>query len=88
MCRCDSERAWQRTDAQSVSFETLFGGLFTLSTKLIMLNNPVAVYTNLNPGIGTREGVQIYIQTTQSLDRLRNNSRKVNSKFFKLSCIM
>ena len=32
---------WRRTNAWHVSFKTLYGGQFTLSTQLIMLNCPV-----------------------------------------------
>ena len=32
---------WQRAKARNVSFKTLYGGQFTLSTQLIILNYPV-----------------------------------------------
>ena len=33
-------KGWRRADAQSASFETLYGGQFTLSPKLMILNYP------------------------------------------------
>ena len=36
-----SSFSWRRANARNVSFETLYGGYFTLSTKLIKPNNLV-----------------------------------------------
>ena len=38
-----SHLLWRRANARNVSFETLYGGQFTLSTQLIILNYPVII---------------------------------------------
>ena len=36
----DSDSLWRRVNAPNVNFETIYGGKFTLSTQLIILNYP------------------------------------------------
>ena len=35
-----SDSLWRRVNAPNVNFETIYGGKFTLSTQLIILNYP------------------------------------------------
>ena len=45
---CSLHLFWRRANAWNVSFETLYGGQFTLSTQFIILNYPVTLYHRHN----------------------------------------
>ena len=51
LSKVSSNSLWRRADARNVSFETLYGDQFTLSTQLMILNYPVSLlaqFTILN----------------------------------------
>ena len=78
---CSLHLFWRRANAWNVSFETLYGGQFTLSTQFIILNYPVTLYHRHNTTVSLETYLPLRVSRAyicQFLRRLKVGVQREN----------